>query len=56
MERGEIGGFIIRGAVAPALKHDPLPLEGESADGAGVALAFGDLRLKEELGPLTVES
>lgn len=54
-EGRKIGGFIIRSAVAPAEEHDALPLEGESAHGAGMTLAFGDLLLEEELGPRTVE-
>ncbi len=55
LECGEIGGFIIRDAIAPADIHDPLPFEGEGADGTGVTFAFGDLGLEEEFGPLTVE-
>ncbi len=54
-EGGEISVVVIRDAIAPANEHDPLPLEGESADGAGVTLAASDLVLKEEFGPLTVE-
>ena len=55
-EGGEIGDFIVREALAPALEHDALPLEGESAHGAGVTLAFGDLGLEEEFGPGAMES
>lgn len=56
MECGEIGGFIIGDTIAPADVHDALPFEGESADGAGMTLAFGDLCLEEEFGPGALES
>src|ERR1700687_5787298 len=41
--------------VAPAHKHDALPLEGQSADGSGIGVAAGELILDKHLGPTAVE-
>ena len=54
-ECGEIGGFVIWGAVGPAGERDALPFEGESTDGGGMGFTFGDLLVEEEFGPGAVE-
>ena len=52
----EVGGFIVRDAVAPADEHDALPFEGEGADGSRISFTTSELILDKGFGPRAVES
>ena len=52
----EVSSFVVGEAIAPAHKHDALPLEGQSAHGGGMSFTSLKLILDKYFGPGAVES
>ena len=55
METLEVDCFVIGDTVAPAHKHDALPLKGQGTDGGGISFAAGELIFNKRLGPTAME-
>jgi hypothetical protein len=55
LETLEVDCFVVGDTVAPADKHDALPLKGQGADSGGISFAAGELIFNKHLGPTAVE-
>jgi hypothetical protein len=55
LETLEVDCFVVGDTVAPAHKHDALPLKGQGTDGGGIGFAAGELIFNKHFGPSAVE-
>ena len=55
LETLEVDCFVVGDTVAPAHKHDALPLKGQGTDGSRISFAAGELIFNKHLGPTGVE-